>query len=110
LNDRIAKTLAKRAELLEVLENPELPLHNNASELQARKQARARDLSLHTMSAKGTKIKDSMMTIGQTAKILGVNVYEYIRDRVSGDGKIPSLASLIRQKSGQDKAEVFTPS
>jgi hypothetical protein len=110
LNDRIVKTLAKRAELLEVLENPELPLHNNASELQARKQARARDVSLHTMSEKGTEIKDSMMTIGQTAKILGVNVYEYIRDRVSGEYKLPSLATRIRQKSGQDKAEVFVPS
>jgi hypothetical protein len=50
LNDRIAKTLAKRAELLVGLEHPELPLHNNASALQAQKQARARDVSLHTMS------------------------------------------------------------
>jgi hypothetical protein len=51
-----------------------------------------------------------MMIIGQTVKLLGVSVYEYIRDRVSGDDKLPSLASLIRQKSGQDKAEVFVPS
>jgi regulator of replication initiation timing len=71
LNERIAKTLVKRAELLVSLEQPQLPLHNNASELAARVQARARDVSLHTKSAAGTKIKDSLMTISQTAKKLG---------------------------------------
>ncbi|MCK5479351.1 MAG: transposase, partial [Methylococcales bacterium] len=54
LDERIAKTHAKRRELLLVLKYPELPLHNNASELSARVQARARDISLHTMSEDGT--------------------------------------------------------
>jgi len=99
LNDRIAKTLAKKEELLLVLEFPELPLHNNESELAARVQARLRDVSFHTMSEKGTKIKDTFMTISQTAKKLGVRTYEYIYDRVSGKNKLPSLAQLIQQKS-----------
>ena len=34
LDDRIAKTAAKHAELLTMLSKPEVPLHNNASELQ----------------------------------------------------------------------------
>lgn len=102
LNDRIAKTLAKRTQLLVCLEYPELPLHNNASELGARVQARARDVSLHTISVAGTKIKDSLMTISQTAKKLGVRTYEYIRDRVSGEFKLPSLADLILQKKRTD--------
>jgi len=99
LDDRIAKTRAKRKELLLVLKYPELPLHNNASELGARVQARARDISLHTMSENGTKIKDTFMTISQTAKKLGVRTYDYIRDRVSGELKLPSLAQLIHEKS-----------
>lgn len=102
LNERIAKTLAKRTLLLVCLEYPELPLHNNASELGARVQARARDVSLHTISVAGTKIKDSLMTISQTAKKLGVCTYEYIRDRVSGEFKLPSLAELILQKNRTD--------
>ena len=57
LNARIAKTLAKRSELLVSLEHPELPLHNNASELAARVQARARDVSLYTKSTAGKKSK-----------------------------------------------------
>jgi hypothetical protein len=110
LNERIAKTLVKRAELLVSLEQPQLPLHNNASELAARVQARARDVSLHTKSAAGTKIKDSLMTISQTAKKLGVNTYEYILDRVSCEFKLPSLAELIQQKSQADSAASPFPS
>lgn len=104
LNERIAKTLAKRSELLACLKQPELPLHNNASELAARVQARARDVSLHTKSEKGTKIKDSLMTISQTAKKLGVSTYKYILDRVSCEFRLPSLAELVLQKSQSDNA------
>ncbi len=103
LDDRIAKTKAKKEELLAVLRHPELPLHNNDAELGARVQARVRDVSLHTKSKAGTKAKDTFMSIVQTAKKLGVCTYEYIHDRVSGKFELPSLAQLIREKS---KAEL----
>jgi hypothetical protein len=99
LDDRIAKTLAKKDELLLGLKHPELPLHNNAAELAARSQARSRDVSLQTKSEDGTKAKDTFLTITQTAKKLGVRVYEYIYDRVSGANKQSSLAEQIRQKN-----------
>jgi len=51
------------------------------------------------MSENGTKIKDTFMTISQTAKKLKVRTYDYIRDRVSGEFKLPSLAQLIVEKS-----------
>ena len=98
LDDRIGKTLAKKKELLLVLKYPELPIHNNASELSARVQVRDRDVSLHTMSEDGTKIKDTFMTISQTAKKLGIRTYEYIYDRVSGAFEMPSLASIMLQR------------
>ncbi|MCF6318799.1 MAG: hypothetical protein L3J83_05920, partial [Proteobacteria bacterium] len=56
-------------------------------------------ISLHTMSQKGTKIKDTIMTISQTAKKLGVRTYEYIYDRVSGRNNMTSLAQLIKEDS-----------
>jgi hypothetical protein len=105
LDERIAKTLAKKEALLMVLRHPELPLHNNDAELGARAQARVRDVSLHTKSNAGTQAKDTFMTIVQTAKKLGVSAYEYIHDRVSGKFELPSLAQLIREKS---KAELHT--
>jgi hypothetical protein len=99
LDDRIAKTLAKKTELLRVLEFPEIPLHNNESELGARVQARVRDVSFQTRSEQGTKIKDTFMTINQTAKKLGVSFYDYVYDRVTGQYKLTSLADLISQKT-----------
>ncbi|MFA7241069.1 MAG: hypothetical protein WC091_13250 [Sulfuricellaceae bacterium] len=99
LDERIAKTLAKKTELLLVLKYPQLPLHNNASELEARKQARLRDVSFQTRNAKGTKIKDAFITVNQTAKKLGVSFYDYILDRITGKFKLPSLADLIAQKT-----------
>jgi hypothetical protein len=99
LDDRIAKTLAKKAELLRVLEQPQLPLHNNASELGARVQARVRDVSFQTRSEEGTLIKDTFLTINQTAKKLGVSFYDYVYDRVAGKFEMPSLANLIAQKT-----------
>jgi len=51
------------------------------------------------MSENGTKIKDTFMTISQTAKKLKVRTYDYIRDRVSGEFKLPSLAQLIVETS-----------
>jgi hypothetical protein len=99
LNDRIAKTLAKKIALLQVLELPTLPLHNNEAELAARVQARARDVSFQTRSEKGTLIKDTFMTINQTAKKLGVSFYDYVYDRVAGRFILPSLADLITQKA-----------
>ena len=62
---------------------PELPLHNNGSELGARDQARRRDISFHTMSDAGTEAKDTFMTLSQTAKKLAVNFYQYVKDRIT---------------------------
>lgn len=95
LDDRIQKTKDKRDSLLLVLKYPTLPLHNNASELGARTQARYRDASFHTINQKGTEAKDTFMTITQTAKKLAVNTYRYILDRVSKKFEMPSLAHLI---------------
>jgi hypothetical protein len=52
--------------------------------------------------------KDSLMTISQTAKKLGVNTYEYILDRVSCEFKLPSLAELIQKKANRIARQVLS--
>jgi len=99
LDERIKKTNAKKNQLLLVLNYPFLPLHNNDSEGGARGQARRRDVSFHTMSIDGTESKDTFMTIRQTAKKLLVNFYHYVGDRIHKKFEMPSLASLITQRS-----------
>ena len=96
LDDRIAKTAAKKHELLTVLSNPEVPLHNNASELQARVSARRRDVSLHSRSIRGAHAMDIFTTIVQTSKLHGLSAYAYFRDRLRQRFDLPSLATIIK--------------
>jgi len=95
LDDRIAKTAAKKDELLTVLSLPEVPLHNNASELGARVSARRRDVSLHSRSERGVRAMDIFTTLVQTSKKLGISAFAYLRDRLSGSLEMPSLARSI---------------
>ena len=97
LDDRIAKTAAKKDALLTVLSVPSVPLHNNASELQARVSARRRDVSLHSRSARGARSMDIFTTLVQTSKKLGVSAYAYLRDRISRRFELPSLAQSIQE-------------
>jgi hypothetical protein len=99
LDERIAKTKKKKESLLAVLKQPDLPLHNNQSELGARVEVRFRDVSLQTRSPKGTKAKDTFFTIIQTAKKLGVNPYAYIMDRITKKFEMDSLANIIKRKA-----------
>ena len=99
LDERIAKSKAKKRELLTVLNHPEIPLHNNRSENAARVQKRREDVSLQTKTKAGTESKDTMMTIIETAKKHAISSYKYIYDRISNTYKMPSLANLIRAKS-----------
>ena len=99
LDERISKTREKKENMLLVLTMPEIPLHNNAAELAARAKVRKRDVSLQTVTDKGTKANDTFMTIVQTAKKLGVSAYVYILDRVSNKFEMLSLAQLIKEKS-----------
>jgi len=99
LDARIAKTRANRTELLQVLEHPELPLHNNAAELGCRARVRRRDVSFGPRTEAGVRAWDVGLTLVATAKKLGVNIYHYIQDRLSGRNELPALADLITQRA-----------
>jgi regulator of replication initiation timing len=99
LDARIAKTQAKKDALLLVLVHPEIPLHNNASELACRARVRKRDVSNGPRTAEGAKAWDTGMTIVETAKKLGVSFYAYIHDRISGAMQLPALADLITERA-----------
>lgn len=101
LDDRIAKTQAKRQALLRVLEKPYLPLHNNPAELAARRRVRKRDVSFGARSTAGIRAWDVFHTLIGTASLLGVNVLHYFQDRCSRAGRLPALADLIHQHTGQ---------
>jgi hypothetical protein len=99
LDERIAKTKAKKEALLRVLEHPEIPLHNNASELGARLRKPKENVSFGPRTAEGAKVWDMGLTLVATARKLGVSIYAYIYDRVSAANQMPSLGSLIEQNA-----------
>jgi hypothetical protein len=101
LDARIATTRGKKASLLMVLKHPEIPLHNNAAELEARQRARKRDVSFGPRTRDGVEAWDTFMSLAATTKKLGVSFYEYVHDRISKTNLIPSLATLIETRASE---------
>ena len=99
LNDRIAKTRAKKAALLLVLDHPEIPLHNNPAELGARQRVRQRDVSFGPRTAEGAKAWDTFMSLADTTRKLGVSFYHFIYDRVTDANQMPALADSINERA-----------
>lgn len=104
LDRRLALTRDKKAELLLVLEHPELPLHNNPAELGARQRVRKRDVSFGPRSPAGAAAWDTFMTLAATARKLGLDFGAYLRDRFTQAGQIPPLADLITARAAQAAA------
>ena len=88
-----------QADLLRVLERPEIPLHNNAVESDIREFVKRRKISGGTRSTAGRRCRDTFASLKKTCRKLGLRFWEYLQDRVRGLGKIPRLADLIRQKA-----------
>jgi len=101
LDARIAKTRAKKTSLLMVLKHPEVPLHNNPAELEARQRVRKRDVSFGPRTQDGVKAWDTFMSLAATTKKLGVSFHQYVHDRVSKANQIPSLAALIQARASE---------
>ena len=101
LDQRIAKTKAKKDSLLLVLQYPELPLHNNASELGVRQRVRKRDVSFGPRTEDGVKSWDTFGTLAETTKKLGLSFYHYLVDRISGTNQIKPLADLVSSRANE---------
>jgi hypothetical protein len=97
LDNRIAKSQAKKDSLLLVLKHPELPLHNNPAELGARQRVRKRDVSFGPRTQEGVRAWDTFMTLAETTKKLNVSFFQYIHDRISGANIFPRLADLVEE-------------
>jgi Transposase IS66 family len=88
-----------KAELLRVLERPEVPLHNNGRESDIRGYVKVRKISGGTRSDAGRRCRDTFATLRKTCRKLGLSFWAYLRDRVHGLGVVPRLADLIRKKA-----------
>jgi Transposase IS66 family len=89
-----------KADLLRVLDRPEVPLHNNVSEGPIREYVTRRKVSGGTRSEAGRRCRDTFASLKKTCRCLGVNFWEYLQDRLLGRGLVPRLAELIRGRAG----------
>jgi hypothetical protein len=91
-----------KADLLRVLERPEVPLHNNGTESIIRGYVKTRKISGGTRSGAGRRCRDTFASLKKTCRKLGVSFWEYLKDRLGNLGSLPRLATLIRQRATED--------
>jgi hypothetical protein len=98
LDELLARLARRKAELLRVLERPEIPLHTNASENDLRACVIKRKISGGTMSVDGRLARDVMLGLSKTCRKLGLSFFDYLGDRLGLNGdrpRIPPLADLV---------------
>jgi len=99
LNLALQRLHANKAELLLVLERPEIPLHNNLSESDIREYVKRRKISGSTRSEKGRQARDTFISLKKTCRKLGISFWKYLTDRIGHLDHIPPLPELIRQQA-----------
>lgn len=98
LLDRLLKRLhAKKADLLMVLEEPDVALHTNGSENDIRTHVTRRKVSGGTRSDAGRDCRDAFLGLMKTCLKQGVRFWDYLGARLAVPGAlaVPSLPELI---------------
>ena len=99
LDEAVARICTNKAELLLVLDWPEIPLHTNSSENDVRCFVTKRRISGETRSAAGKQARDTFLSLLKTCSKLAISFWDYLGARL----KIPKadpvswLPTLIRQ-------------
>ena len=99
--DRLLKRLhANKAELLRVLEQPEIPLHTNGSENDIRCYVTRRKLSAGTRSDVGRDCRDAFLGLAKTCDKLGIAVWDFLgsRFKVAGHIVVQPLDRYVRAR------------
>ena len=101
LDRLLARLHANKAELLMVLERPEIPLHTNSSENDIRCQVTRRKVSAGTRSDIGRDCRDAFLSLVKTCDKLGIAVWDYLgsRFKIVGHAIIEPLDHYVRARS-----------
>ena len=100
--DRLLTRLhANKAELLMVLDRPEIPLHTNGSENDIRCYVTRRKISAGTRSEIGRDCRDAFLGLAKTCAKPGIEVWDYLGSRlkVAGHTLIQPLDHYVRART-----------
>lgn len=97
LDRPLARLHANKAELLRVLDHPEIPLHTNGSENDIRCQVIRRKISATTRSDNGRDCRDAFLGLAKTCRKLGVSFWDFLGTRLGATvaQAVPSLPELV---------------
>ena len=100
LDRLLARLHANKAELLMVLERPEIPLHTNGSENDIRSQVTRRKVSAGTRSDVGRDCRDAFLSLAKTCDKLGIALWDYLGSRlkVAGHAILEPLDHYVRAR------------
>ena len=98
LDRLLARLHANKAELLMVLDHPEIPLHTNGSENDIRCQVTKRQVSGGTKTDTGRDCRDAFLGLAKTCRKLAISFWDYLGNKigVATAPAIPRLADVIR--------------
>jgi hypothetical protein len=101
LDRLLARLRGRKAELLCVLDRPEIPLHTNGSENDIRACVTRRKISGGTHIEAGRDCRDAFLGLAKTCAKLGVTFWQYLRHRlcVAGASLVPPLPDLVRLRA-----------
>jgi hypothetical protein len=99
LNQTLKRLHAHKAELLLVLQRPDVVLHTNGSEGDIRGFVTKRKISGGTRSDLGRRCRDGFASLKKTCRKLGISYWDYLGDRIKQLGAIPPLPDLIRARA-----------
>lgn len=101
LDRLLARLLAKKDDLLAVLDRPDIPAHTNGSENDIRCQAIRRKISGGTRSDMGRDCRDAFSSLMKTSAKQSISFWDYLADRlgVPDAPHVPPLPDLIRQSA-----------
>lgn len=103
LNIALKSIHANKAELLLVLQRPEIPLHNNLSESDIREYVKRRKISGSTRSDPGRRCRDTFASLKKTCRKLGLSFWKYLNDRNANLNTLPYLPGLVEQRAACQK-------
>lgn len=98
LNRLLRRIHLNKAELLLVLERPDVPLHTNSSERDIREHVKKQKISGGTRSDLGRQCRETFSSLKKTCRKLGISFWDYLTDRISCSDHIPPLPHLIEQR------------
>jgi hypothetical protein len=103
LNHRLKLTLAKKEKLLLVLDYPEIPIHNNTSEIGVREWVIKRKISGGVKTEAGKNAWENNLTITATCKKNDISYFEYMKNIYLNCKTRIKLAVIIANKSMSPK-------